>query len=86
MTLLNTLIYTDCVQLHHQAVTLTQDEVRTALSHTDLGQMWLRDLRPLLVTRYPGSAGSQAVQEVRKPPTTQTLNFPTSTYETCTMS
>lgn len=34
------------------------------MSHTDLGQMWLRDLRPLLVTRYPGSAGSQTVQEV----------------------
>nr|XP_046269753.1 glutaminyl-peptide cyclotransferase [Scatophagus argus] len=50
-------------KLRHQAVTLTEDEVRTALSHTDLEQMWLRDLRPLLVTRYPGSAGSQAVQE-----------------------
>ncbi|XP_044023934.1 glutaminyl-peptide cyclotransferase [Siniperca chuatsi] len=50
-------------KLHHQALTLTQDEVRTALSHTDLEQMWQRDLRPLLVTRYPGSAGSQAVQE-----------------------
>uniref|UniRef100_A0A3Q0SDU0 Glutaminyl-peptide cyclotransferase n=1 Tax=Amphilophus citrinellus TaxID=61819 RepID=A0A3Q0SDU0_AMPCI len=50
-------------QLHHRAITLTQDEIRTALSHTDLEQMWQRDLRPLLVTRYPGSAGSQAVQE-----------------------
>lgn len=51
-------------KLHHQALTLTQDEVRAALSHTDLDQMWLRDLRPLLVTRYPSSAGSQAVQAV----------------------
>ncbi|XP_020500675.1 glutaminyl-peptide cyclotransferase [Labrus bergylta] len=50
-------------KLYHRALTLTQDEVRTALSHTDLEQMWQRDLRPLLVTRYPGSAGSQAVQE-----------------------
>lgn len=50
-------------KLHHRALTLTQDEVRTALSHTDVEQMWQRDLRPLLVTRYPGSAGSQAVQE-----------------------
>ncbi|XP_070776496.1 glutaminyl-peptide cyclotransferase [Enoplosus armatus] len=50
-------------KLHHRALTLTQDEIRTALSHTDLEQMWQRDLRPLLVTRYPGSAGSQAVQE-----------------------
>ncbi|XP_041810210.1 glutaminyl-peptide cyclotransferase [Chelmon rostratus] len=50
-------------KLHHRALTLTQGEVLTALAHTDLEQMWLRDLRPLLVTRYPGSAGSQAVQE-----------------------
>ncbi|KAM9341355.1 glutaminyl-peptide cyclotransferase [Symphorus nematophorus] len=50
-------------KLHHRAVTLTQDEILSALSHTDLEQMWLRDLQPLLVTRYPGSAGSQAVQE-----------------------
>ncbi|XP_078134018.1 glutaminyl-peptide cyclotransferase isoform X1 [Sander vitreus] len=50
-------------KLHHRALTLTQDEITAALSHTDLEQMWLRDLRPLLVTRYPGSAGSQAVQE-----------------------
>lgn len=52
------------VQLHHRPLTLTQDEVSTALSHTDLEQMWQRDLRPLLVIRYPGSAGSLAVQEV----------------------
>lgn len=51
-------------QLQHRAATLTQDEMRVALSHTDLEQMWQRDLRPLLVTRYPGSAGSQAVQDV----------------------
>ncbi|XP_068577828.1 glutaminyl-peptide cyclotransferase [Cebidichthys violaceus] len=50
-------------KLHHRAVTLTQEEIRTAVSHTDLEQMWQRDLKPLLVTRYPGSAGSQAVQE-----------------------
>ncbi|XP_035767889.1 glutaminyl-peptide cyclotransferase [Neolamprologus brichardi] len=51
-------------KLYHTAVTLTQDEIRAALSHTDVEQMWQRDLRPLLVTRYPGSAGSQAVQDV----------------------
>ncbi|XP_034431824.1 glutaminyl-peptide cyclotransferase [Hippoglossus hippoglossus] len=50
-------------KLHHRAVTLTEDETLTAVSHTDLEQMWQRDLRPLLVTRYPGSSGSQAVQE-----------------------
>lgn len=53
------------LQLQHRAITLTQDELHAALSHSDLEQMWQRDLRPLLVTRYPGSAGSQAVQEVR---------------------
>lgn len=59
--------FTDsCVllQLHHQALTLTEDEIRTALSHTDVGQMWSRYLKPLLVIRYPGSPGSVAVQEV----------------------
>ncbi|XP_072313948.1 glutaminyl-peptide cyclotransferase [Eucyclogobius newberryi] len=50
-------------KLQHRATILTPEEIQTALSHTDLGQMWQRDLRPLLVTRYPGSPGSQAVQE-----------------------
>ncbi|XP_074517250.1 glutaminyl-peptide cyclotransferase [Sebastes fasciatus] len=50
-------------KLHHRALTLTRNEISTALSHTDLEQMWQRDLRPLMVTRYPGSAGNQAVQE-----------------------
>lgn len=50
-------------KLQHRAITLTPEELRTALSHTDLDQMWQRDLRPLLVTRYPGSPGSQSVQE-----------------------
>lgn len=62
--------FTDsCVlrQLHHQALTLTEDEIRTALSHTDVGEMWSRYLKPLLVIRYPGSPGSLAVQEVSSP-------------------
>ncbi|XP_034051008.1 glutaminyl-peptide cyclotransferase [Thalassophryne amazonica] len=50
-------------KFRHQAITLTPDEIRSALSHTDLDQMWQRALRPLLVTRYPSSAGSVAVQE-----------------------
>ncbi|XP_042244524.1 glutaminyl-peptide cyclotransferase isoform X1 [Thunnus maccoyii] len=50
-------------KLYHRAVTLTPEEIQTALSHTNLDQMWQRYLRPLLVTRYPGSAGSQAVQQ-----------------------
>uniref|UniRef100_A0A3B3UWT8 Glutaminyl-peptide cyclotransferase n=1 Tax=Poecilia latipinna TaxID=48699 RepID=A0A3B3UWT8_9TELE len=51
------------MQLRHRALKLSEDEIRAALSHTDLAQMWQRDLRPLLVTRYPGSAGSQAVRD-----------------------
>lgn len=51
-------------QLYHRALTLSQDEVIAALSHTSLDQMWQRDLRPLLVTRYPGSSGGREVQEV----------------------
>lgn len=50
-------------KLYHRALTLSQDEVSAALSHTSLDQMWQRDLRPLLVTRYPGSLGGQEVQE-----------------------
>ncbi|MEQ2223835.1 hypothetical protein ILYODFUR_001144 [Ilyodon furcidens] len=50
-------------KLRHRALKLSEDEIRAALSHTDLEQMWQRDLRPLLVTRYPGSAGSQAAQD-----------------------
>lgn len=59
-------INVSCVppQLHHQALTLTEEESNTALSHTDLSQMWTRHLKPLLVIRYPGSPGSLAVQEV----------------------
>lgn len=62
--------FTDsCVllQLHHQALTLTEEEVRSSLSHTDVAQMWSRYLKPLLVIRYPGSPGSLAVQEVSLP-------------------
>ncbi|XP_051942822.1 glutaminyl-peptide cyclotransferase [Hippocampus zosterae] len=50
-------------KLQHRAITLTSSEIQAALSHTDLTQMWQRDLRPLLVTRYPSSPGSQAVQQ-----------------------
>ncbi|KAF7666924.1 hypothetical protein LDENG_00087770 [Lucifuga dentata] len=50
-------------KLQHRAIILTADEIRSALSHTDLDQMWQRDLKPLLVTRYPGTAGSLAVQQ-----------------------
>lgn len=52
------------VQLQHAAVSLTNDEISAVLNHSDVDQMWARDLKPLLVVRYPGSAGSQAVQEV----------------------
>ncbi|XP_030211839.1 glutaminyl-peptide cyclotransferase [Gadus morhua] len=50
-------------KLTHRAATLTAGEIRSALAHTDLDKMWQRDLTPLLVTRYPGTAGSLAVQQ-----------------------
>ncbi|KAM6972919.1 glutaminyl-peptide cyclotransferase [Aplochiton taeniatus] len=50
-------------KLQHKVASLSPEDIRSALSHTDLEQMWQRDLRPLLVTRYPGTPGSQAVQE-----------------------
>ncbi|KAJ3613790.1 hypothetical protein NHX12_020036 [Muraenolepis orangiensis] len=50
-------------KLTHRASTLTTEQIRTALAHTDLDQMWQRDLTPLLVTRYPGTPGSLAVQQ-----------------------
>uniref|UniRef100_A0A674AWL2 Glutaminyl-peptide cyclotransferase n=1 Tax=Salmo trutta TaxID=8032 RepID=A0A674AWL2_SALTR len=42
-------------------ITLSSSDITRVLSHTDLNQMWQRDLRPLLVSRYPNSAGSLAV-------------------------
>ncbi|XP_037551480.1 LOW QUALITY PROTEIN: glutaminyl-peptide cyclotransferase [Nematolebias whitei] len=50
-------------KLRHRAVTLTDDEIRAALNRTDLEEMWEKFLKPLLVVRYPGSTGNQAVQE-----------------------
>uniref|UniRef100_A0A674AXN7 Glutaminyl-peptide cyclotransferase n=1 Tax=Salmo trutta TaxID=8032 RepID=A0A674AXN7_SALTR len=45
----------------HKPSTLSSSDITRVLSHTDLNQMWQRDLRPLLVSRYPNSAGSLAV-------------------------
>nr|XP_020464424.1 glutaminyl-peptide cyclotransferase [Monopterus albus] len=50
-------------KLTHRAATLTQNEIKSVLPRTDLDRMWQTYLNPLLVTRYPGSAGSHAVQE-----------------------
>ncbi|KAL0969261.1 hypothetical protein UPYG_G00224670 [Umbra pygmaea] len=50
-------------KISHRPSTLSSSDIASVLSHTDLNQMWQRDLRPLLVTRYPSSAGSLAVQQ-----------------------
>ncbi|XP_062324674.1 glutaminyl-peptide cyclotransferase [Osmerus eperlanus] len=50
-------------KLQHKAATLSNSDITKAVAHTDVAQMWQRDLRPLLVTRYPGTAGSLAVQQ-----------------------
>ncbi|CAB1330762.1 unnamed protein product, partial [Coregonus sp. 'balchen'] len=44
------------VQIGHKPSTLSSSDITRVLSHTDLNQMWQRDLRPLLVSRYPISA------------------------------
>ncbi|XP_076835333.1 glutaminyl-peptide cyclotransferase [Brachyhypopomus gauderio] len=50
-------------KLYHKASTLGSDDLTSVLAHTDVGRMWEKDLRPMLVVRYPGSTGSQAVQQ-----------------------
>ncbi|KAJ7988976.1 hypothetical protein DPEC_G00314770 [Dallia pectoralis] len=50
-------------KLNHRPTTLSSSDITRVLSHTDLNQMWQRDLRPLLVPRYPNSAGSLSVQQ-----------------------
>ncbi|XP_024285679.1 glutaminyl-peptide cyclotransferase [Oncorhynchus tshawytscha] len=50
-------------KISHKPSTLSSSDITRVLSHTDLNQMWQRDLRPLLVTRYPNSAGSLAAQQ-----------------------
>ncbi|KAJ8288702.1 hypothetical protein COCON_G00013610 [Conger conger] len=50
-------------KLHHKPSTLTADDITRVLSQTDLERMWQTDLRPMLVTRYPSSAGSLSVQQ-----------------------
>ncbi|XP_052008990.1 glutaminyl-peptide cyclotransferase [Xyrauchen texanus] len=50
-------------KLKHEATTLSSSELSSVLARTDLDQMWQKDLKPMLVVRYPGSAGSQDVQQ-----------------------
>ncbi|XP_030643189.1 glutaminyl-peptide cyclotransferase [Chanos chanos] len=50
-------------KLYHRASTLSSGDLNKVLGHTDLNRMWQKDLQPMLVVRYPGSAGSQAVQQ-----------------------
>lgn len=51
-------------QLYHKASTLSSDDLISVLAQTDIDRMWKTDLKPMLVVRYPGSPGSQAVQQV----------------------
>lgn len=52
------------LQLYHKASTLSSDDLIRILGQTDVDRMWKNDLKPMLVVRYPGSPGSQAVQQV----------------------
>ncbi|XP_056624133.1 glutaminyl-peptide cyclotransferase [Triplophysa dalaica] len=61
-TLCDTVIRSD-EKLKHEASTLSSSELRSVVAQTDLDRMWQNDLKPMLVVRYPGSSGSQAVQQ-----------------------
>uniref|UniRef100_A0A8B9HMJ2 Glutaminyl-peptide cyclotransferase n=1 Tax=Astyanax mexicanus TaxID=7994 RepID=A0A8B9HMJ2_ASTMX len=50
-------------KLYHKASTLSSSDLTSVLAHTNIDHMWETDLKPMLVVRYPGSAGSQAVQK-----------------------
>ncbi|XP_056332658.1 glutaminyl-peptide cyclotransferase [Danio aesculapii] len=50
-------------KLKHEATTLNSSELSSIVAHTDLDRMWQKDLKSMLVVRYPGSAGSQQVQQ-----------------------
>ncbi|KAG9336117.1 hypothetical protein JZ751_002464 [Albula glossodonta] len=50
-------------KLYHKPSTLSTDDITRVLAQTDLDRMWQKDLRPMLVTRYPSSPGSQSVQQ-----------------------
>uniref|UniRef100_A0A673JIA7 Glutaminyl-peptide cyclotransferase n=1 Tax=Sinocyclocheilus rhinocerous TaxID=307959 RepID=A0A673JIA7_9TELE len=55
--------YSFSLQLKHEATTLSSSELSSVVSRTDLDRMWQKDLKPMLVVRYPGSTGSQHVQQ-----------------------
>ncbi|XP_064784511.1 glutaminyl-peptide cyclotransferase-like [Oncorhynchus masou masou] len=50
-------------KIGHKPSTLSSSDITRVFSHTDLNQMWQRDLRPLRVSWYPNSAGSLAVHQ-----------------------
>lgn len=51
------------LKVFHQPSTLSSEDLKAVLAHTDLARMWSTDLQPMLITRYPGSPGSEAVQK-----------------------
>ncbi|XP_065144211.2 glutaminyl-peptide cyclotransferase [Paramisgurnus dabryanus] len=50
-------------KLKHVATTLSSSELSSVVARTDLDRMWQKDLKSMLVVRYPGSPGSQDVQQ-----------------------
>ncbi|XP_072545589.1 glutaminyl-peptide cyclotransferase [Salminus brasiliensis] len=50
-------------KLYHKASTLSSSDLTSILANTNIDNMWETDLKPMLVVRYPGSTGSQAVQK-----------------------
>lgn len=55
-------------QYDHQPAILNSSSLRQVAEGTNISEMWEKDLRPLLIERYPGSPGSYAARQVRMPP------------------
>ncbi|XP_062863395.1 glutaminyl-peptide cyclotransferase [Trichomycterus rosablanca] len=67
--------FTDCIntqtswtqeKLYHRANSLSSAELTRVSANTNIDRMWKNDLKPMLVVRYPGSAGSHTVQQLIK--------------------
>ncbi|XP_044935164.1 glutaminyl-peptide cyclotransferase isoform X3 [Mustela nigripes] len=47
----------------HQPAILNSSSLRQVAEGTNISEMWEKDLRPLLIERYPGSPGSYAARQ-----------------------
>lgn len=54
------------LQYSHQPRILHSDTIQKVAANTDVSEMWENDLRPILIERYPGSAGNYIVRQVKQ--------------------